>query len=132
MAIGRRAIQLLVVKPLLVAWAILVIPIMAFVICEAYAPLGLPLVSRLCAHRINVGSPEWKAVTVIDSLVPAHSTVLVETDNDYFFYLLRYRIYPCLVWTANEWDLPEAVAQDSVVYLVSYQDGELTAELTEW
>jgi hypothetical protein len=132
MAIGRCAIQLLIVKPLLVAWAVLITLIMAFVIWEAYIPLGMPLVNRLFVHRINVGSPEWKAVAVVDSLVPAHSTVLVETDNDYFFYLLRYHTYPRLVCTANDSASSDIGAQDSLAYLISYQDGILEVGLTEW
>jgi hypothetical protein len=140
MNLDEKAFQTYVLRPLVVAWAVLAVGLLAAVVLDALAPEGRSPVADLFKYRANTASAEWAAVAEVRrAMQPQRGpgpAVVVDTDNGIFFYQLRYQAYPTRVVRA-EWLVPDgAAAADpliaaqvgSVGYLVSYRKGDLVVE----
>jgi len=129
MKLDRSTAGKRITKPLLLLWMILALAFMVLTVWDLYAPSAGSPVARFLKHRVNLESPEWKAALAAEAEIPAQSTVLVETDNRIFFFILRYHLYPAWVVTERELASWKGARRDLIDHLVSYRGGKL--EVTE-
>jgi hypothetical protein len=95
------------------------------VICDLFT-IGV-LTARLpsLSHRRNLESCEWKASQQVAVDLPSGCCVLVETDNDIFFYLARYQLYPSRAYRKGEVLSGEVLTVEEPDYLVHFMKDSL-------
>jgi len=125
MNLGASTIQRKILKPAAMVWLGAAVLMMAAVTLDMYHAPGGTAVARIFKHADNLTTPAWIACSEAVSRVPADATVLVETDSRYFFYLLRYRLYPTIVISEREIPSSQGFSADSIDCIVSYRDGRL-------
>lgn len=112
--------QRLILRPAVVGWALLSVLMLILTLVEIHPVPGLTQKVPLPRHRINVGSREWTATEQVIQALPGECCVRVETDNDIFFYLLRYQLYPSRVYNLEQVNTGKVVQPGQPDYVVSY------------
>jgi len=91
---------------------------------DAVAPRSWSIFRRLYAYREDHANRPWlMAAAAREELEPGR-TVLVDTDHYYFFFALRYQMYP--TWVLWDEVDPDAASRDPAAQRVVYRDDELT------
>ncbi len=129
MRIDAVPIQVKIIRPLVILWIGVAAAMMGLVLWDMHCPSGRSPIGRFFNHIVNRQSQELKAALAVESQLPPDVRIFVTTDNRYFFYLLRYRLYPS--WVVSQKELPscKAVCADSFDHEVVYRKGVL--EVTE-
>jgi hypothetical protein len=116
------------VRPAMVVWMLLAVVMLLIVSLEIALPPVESPATRLFPHRENVGSEEHKAVVAATSALSSARLVFVDTDNRFFFGLLRYRLYPCWAVSERELKVWQHGGPDFADVIVRYRDGLLSIE----
>ena len=125
MNLSARTVQLRIVKPVVSIWLGAAFIMMVAATLDMYHAAGGVVVAKFFRHTDNLSAPAWDACSEAISRVPTDATVFVDTDSRYFFYLLRYRLYPTPAVSERELPSWQGFGADSINCTVVYRDGNL-------
>ncbi|HVP58707.1 MAG TPA: hypothetical protein VMU02_11460 [bacterium] len=128
LSLSASAFQHYILRPAILIWVVLAAVMICLGLYDIYAPPGKSPVARLFKHRVNLATEQWKATEEVLKTLPPVRTVLVDTDNRPFFYLLRYRLYPTWVVTERELASWKRSPSDSIDATVIYRKGTVRIE----